>query len=129
MTNRFIRFGERALRSPREALQYQYHMKNGVQVWWNERRKQPLPPLEMRDGYTLHHGSLDEPIELFREIYLDRFYESLDAPRNANVVDIGANIGAVTLFWTHSRPDIHFHAYEPNRNPTARCERTSQRMV
>ena len=114
MTNRFIRFGERALRSSWTALQYQYYMKNGVQVWWNERRNKALPPLELRDGSTLHHGPFDEPVALFREVYVDRFYESLDAPRDAHVVDIGANIGAVTLYWARSRPDIHFHAYEPN---------------
>ena len=30
------------------------------------------------------------------------------------MLDIGANIGAVTLFWVEGRSDLRFHAYEPN---------------
>jgi FkbM family methyltransferase len=83
-------------------------------VWLKAKRKRPIPPLQFRNGFTWHHGVRDEPILLFREIFVDRFYEPLNAPANAHVLDIGANIGAVTLFWAAGRPDLHFHAYEPN---------------
>jgi len=51
---------------------------------------------------------------LFREIFVDRFYENLDAPPNAYILDVGANIGALTLLWATGRPDLRLHAYEPN---------------
>jgi FkbM family methyltransferase len=72
---------------------------------------------------TWYHGPRDEPVLLFEEIYIDRFYEPLEAPKNANVIDIGANIGLVTLFWTDGRTDLRFHAYEPNSEAYATLRR------
>jgi len=69
----------------------------------------------MAEQQTRAHGSLPKvsewhdlaswsarprrAIEFFREIFNDRICETLDAPRNAYVLDIGANIGALTLWW------------------------------
>ena len=90
------------------------HLENGTDVWLKNKRKRSIPPLRFRHGFTWHHGARDEPMLLFDEIFVDRFYEPLGAPANAIVLDVGANIGAVTLFWAAGRPDLRFHAYEPN---------------
>jgi FkbM family methyltransferase len=101
-------------RAARDMMRYQYHLKNGASVWLRKKFQRPLPPFKFRNGYVWHHGPRDQPIMLFQEIFIDRFYEPLEAPPNAIVFDVGANIGAVTLYWAVDRPDIRFHAYEPN---------------
>jgi FkbM family methyltransferase len=83
-------------------------------LWLKDKYQRPFPPLKFRNGFVWHHGPRDQPLLLFREIFIDHFYEPLEAPPNAVVLDIGANIGAVTLYWAVGRPDISFHAYEPN---------------
>src|ERR1035438_3886784 len=108
----FSRVSRRVWREVRYIFLCQYHLKNGASVWLRDKRQKPLPPIRFRSGFTWHHGKLDEPAMLFKELFLDGFYEPLDAPANAVVLDIGANIGAVTMLWAHNRPDIRFHAYE-----------------
>jgi FkbM family methyltransferase len=90
------------------------YLNNGFSIWLRVRFKWPLPPFHFRNGMVWHHGKHDDPILLLREIYIENFYEPLNAPPGATVLDIGANIGAVTMFWARERPDTHFHAYEPN---------------
>lgn len=105
----------RAWRAVKDIARYNRHLTNGTDVWLKRKQKQkPLPPLRFRNGFTWFHGTQDQPILLFREIFIDRFYEPLRALPDAVVLDIGANIGAVTLFWAEGRRDIRFHAYEPN---------------
>jgi FkbM family methyltransferase len=63
-----------------------------------------------------YYGEHDAPFDLFSEVYIARFYEPLaNAPKNAIVLDIGA----ITMFWAAGRPDILFHAYEPNPQSSA----------
>jgi len=93
---------------------FERHLKNGVQFWLCHRFGRPMPSLKFRNGQVWHHGAHDSPFMLFSEIYMDRYYEPLNAPPKALVLDIGANIGAVTMFWALKRPDIFFHVYEPN---------------
>lgn len=93
---------------------YVRYLKNGLSIWYKQRYQKALPPLKFWNGFTWHHGEHDEPVLLFREIFIDRFYDPLDAPAGAVVLDIGANIGAVSMFWAEGRPDIKFHVYEPN---------------
>ena len=58
-----------------------------------------LPPLRLRNGVVLHSGSYDSPVLLLNEVFIDRWYEiGALPPPDANMLDIGANIGAVTLF-------------------------------
>lgn len=93
---------------------YKLSLNDGVSIWLRALFNRPLPPFYLRNGMVWHHGQHDDPVCLFREIYIENFYEPLKAPPGATVLDIGANIGAVTMFWTHERPDLQFHAYEPN---------------
>lgn len=104
---------KRSWRAAKDLARYNRHLTNGTDVWL-KRKQKPLPPLRFRNGFTWFHGTQDQPILLFREIFIDRFYEPLRARPDAVVLDIGANIGAVTLFWAEGRRDIRFHAYEPN---------------
>lgn len=106
--------GMNALRDARDAFRFNRHLKNGLSVWQRDRQKRTVPPLKFRGGMTWHHGERDDPVLLFRELFIDRFYEPLCAPTNAHIVDIGANIGVMTMWWALGRPDLHFHAYEPN---------------
>lgn len=80
----------------------------------------PLPPLRLRNGTVLNHGELDNPLSLLGEVFVNRWYD-LDErpPPDSTMVDIGANIGAVSLFWTAASPSLRIHAYEPN--PSARA--------
>lgn len=62
-----------------------------------------------------HHGPYDQPLLLFRELYIERLLPSVAAaPHAATIIDIGANIGAATLYWAAERPDLVFQCYEPN---------------
>jgi len=102
-------------RTAREGLQYVRHLSNGFDVWIRHRRQQPLPPLQFRNGISWQHGTHDDPIMLFRELYLEEFFAPVGrAPHNAVIFDIGANIGATVLYWAARRPDLTFHAFEPN---------------
>lgn len=105
---------KRAWHAARDLAPYNRHLTNGAVVWLKVKYHKPLPPFKFRNGFTWHHGIRDQPILLFKEIFIKCFYEPLEAPPGAVVLDIGANIGAVTLFWAEGRPDIRFHAYEPN---------------
>jgi FkbM family methyltransferase len=83
---------------------YRHHHDNGR-----------LPPLRLRHGVVLKHGEFDNPVGLFNEIFLDRWYErASEPPPGATMLDIGANIGAVSLFWAARAPTLSIHAYEPN---------------
>jgi FkbM family methyltransferase len=93
---------------------FKRYLKNGTSVWLSDKYKRPIPPLKFRNGITWHHGARDAPIFLFREVFIDCFYEPLNAPTGARILDIGANIGALTLLWAAGRPDLRFNAYEPN---------------
>jgi FkbM family methyltransferase len=81
----------------------------------NRRSKSSLPPLRFRNGFVWNHSAHDDPIEVFREIFVDHFYDPIPVPpAGATVLDLGANIGAVTMYLAAGRPDLTFHAYEPN---------------
>jgi FkbM family methyltransferase len=88
-----------------------------LKIWRSRKQgnKTHLPPLRLRNGVVLKHGAFDNPVGLLEEVFLDRWYEnSASPPRDAIMVDIGANIGAVSLYWTARSPSLHVHAYEPN---------------
>ena len=106
------------IREPLRALYhlalYSRHLANGFEVWRQRNNSVAIPPLRFRSGMIWHHGVNDEPLLIMREIYGQRFYQPLAVPPRATVVDIGANIGAVTLYWANSRSDVRFHCYEPN---------------
>jgi FkbM family methyltransferase len=89
--------------------------KNWDQVWKYRRQKHLLPPLHLRNGFVLNHGKLDSPLLLLDEVYIKRWYEiGARPPLNATMLDIGANIGSVTMFWAAMSPSLRIYAYEPN---------------
>ncbi len=102
------------LRAVYHLMLYSRHMSNGLAVWRRRNRPEAMPPLRFRDGSIWHHGPHDEPLLIMRELYSQGFYPTLGVPEGADIVDIGANIGAVTIRWSRNRPDLRFHAYEPN---------------
>ena len=81
---------------------------------WQSRRGQ-LPSLRLRNGLVLHHGPSDSPIPILKEVFVERWYEiGVYPPARATMLDIGANIGSVSLFWSQKSPTLQIHAYEPN---------------
>jgi FkbM family methyltransferase len=88
-------------------------LENWRAVWRVYRKRQTLPPLRFRRGFTLHHGSGDEPLLLLYEIFVEGCY-ARDQISDGVIVDLGANIGAATLSWTSRSADVTVHAYEPN---------------
>lgn len=98
----------------RTFLRMRRWLQNGGEVWRCYRRGEPLPPFIFRRGFTLHHGSGDDPVDLLHRIFADREYRQF-VPRVTGVlVDIGANIGAALLDWTSLSPSLEVHAYEPD---------------
>jgi FkbM family methyltransferase len=94
---------------------------------WGARRNgggHALPPLRLRNGLVIEHGPLDNPLLLLDEVFVNRWY-GVDAvpPAGAVMVDIGANIGGVSLFWAQSSPGLRIHAYEPNPSAHRMLER------
>src|ERR1700749_386093 len=73
-------------------------LSNWSEGWSAYRASLPPPPLRFRDGLTLHHGRLDNPVSLLREVFGERQYRRhIERPRDGLMIDIGANIGAVTV--------------------------------
>jgi FkbM family methyltransferase len=90
-------------------------LSNWKDVWSAYRAGLPLPPLQFRYGFTLHHGTHDSPIALLHEVFGERHYRRhLHSPVEGVMIDLGANIGAVSLDWARRVRPLRIHAYEPN---------------
>lgn len=90
--------------------------RNWPTVWTCYRRRLPLPPLQFREGFILHHGPWDDPLLLVNDIYAKNTYERhLPSELRGVMIDIGANIGLVTLEFAARWKGLCIHAYEPNR--------------
>ena len=89
------------------------YLGNWREVWAAYRTAQPLPALRFRRGFVLNHGPADDPILLLHTVFARSEYGSL-ARRSQYLVDIGANIGSVTLDRAWSDPRVKVDAYEPN---------------
>ena len=90
-------------------------ISNWPTVWKYQRDKGKLPPIRLRNGVVLNHGKFDSPLLLLDEVFLNRWYQIAERPpANAFMLDVGANIGAVTLFWVNRSPTLQVHCYEPN---------------
>ena len=107
-------YGGRIGRIARNVMRYNSHLKNGLRVYGNLALQGTIPPLAFRNGLTWHHDPRDQPILMLEEVFSQNIYEPLEARAADVVLDVGANMGAVTTFWAMGRPDIQFHAYEPN---------------
>jgi FkbM family methyltransferase len=65
---------------------------------------------------VLKHGEWDDPMLMLQEVFMEGWY-TLDGPSppcDATMVDIGANIGAVSLYWAAPPSSLRVQAYEPN---------------
>ena len=90
-------------------------LANWPAVWMCSHKRAPLPPLRFRNGLIVNHGKYDDPLLLLDEVFVRRLYNfKTDAPPDAIMVDIGANIGTVTQFFAWASPTLRVHAYEPN---------------
>ncbi|HEX5734941.1 MAG TPA: FkbM family methyltransferase [Blastocatellia bacterium] len=88
---------------------------NWKEIWRPYFSNAPLPTLQLRCGLNLHHTIADGPVALVLEIFADECYsQHFDFPREGVVLDIGANIGAFTLYCTKKSDKLFIHAYEPN---------------
>ena len=93
---------------------YARHLANGVEVWRRRNAPATLPPLRFRNGMIWHHGPFDEPLLMLRELYGQRLYDAYRPEPGHRILDIGANMGAVSLMWASATPGVTIHAYEPN---------------
>jgi FkbM family methyltransferase len=91
------------------------HLSNWRVVWSLYRAQRPLPSLRFRSGLTLHHGQHDSPINVLHEIFGERQYtRHINGPLTGLMIDLGANIGAVTMDCALRSGSLRVHAYEPN---------------
>lgn len=97
-------------------------LSNWREVWAAYRATGRVPPLRFRHGFTLDYGEHDDPISLLHETFGERQYaHHIHAP-DSLMIDLGANIGVVTLDWAYRSERLRVHAYEPNP-PTNRVLR------
>jgi len=97
---------------------------NWREVWKYQRQKDRLPPIELRSGEVLHHGPHDSPLLLLDEVWAYRWYEFPHVtPPDALMLDIGANIGSVSLYWSQRVPNLRIHCYEPNPSASVTLKR------
>jgi FkbM family methyltransferase len=90
-------------------------LSNWREVWSAYRAGRTLPPLRFRSGLTLYHGPHDSPVAVLHEVFGERQYaRHLEAPEGGLLIDLGANIGGVTLDWARRARRLRVHAYEPN---------------
>lgn len=91
------------------------HLRNWRDVWSAYRSSRVLPPLAFRSGFVLSHRPEDDPIMLMHEVFGGRHYRRhIPGRADGAIVDIGANIGMVSLDWATRSPGTVLHAYEPN---------------
>jgi FkbM family methyltransferase len=89
-------------------------LQNWRDVWDAYRTQRTLPALQFRRGFTLNHGSVDDPIMLLHTVFARSEYGALTSGRSQYLVDIGANIGSVTLDRASRDPGVKVDCYEPN---------------
>jgi FkbM family methyltransferase len=90
------------------------YLRNWRDVWAAYRVSATLPVLQFRRGFQLHHGPADTPILLLHSVFANAEYRALTTGRTRFLLDIGANIGAVTLDHAWQDEGIRVDAYEPN---------------
>jgi len=90
------------------------YLRNWREVWTAYRASEKLPALHFRRGFQLHHGLGDDPIMLLHTVFAKSEYGGLVRRRSRFLVDIGANIGAVTLDHVWRDDEVRVDAYEPD---------------
>jgi FkbM family methyltransferase len=93
-------------------------MDNWREVWPCYRARgntDGLPTLHFRHGLAIRHRPVDRMHGQFAEVFLFKAYRKfIKEPRHGVMVDIGANIGVVSLDWASRLPHVRIHAYEPH---------------
>lgn len=90
-------------------------LSNWREVWNCYRGGRAVAPLRFRAGFTLHHGLGDDPIMLLHEVFAEGSYRRYLGDEGEGVmIDLGANIGAVTLDMASRASALRVYAYEPN---------------
>lgn len=98
------------------------YLRNWREVWRAYRASATLPALRFRRGFELHHGPGDDPVMLLHTVFAKSEYGSLVRQRSPFLLDIGANIGAVTLDRVWADASVRVDAYEPNPATCATLE-------
>ncbi|HVK12266.1 MAG TPA: FkbM family methyltransferase [Gemmataceae bacterium] len=118
------------MQAGRALLEFARHLKNWPAVWRAYRRGQPIPsPLVLRNGLVVEFGPDDDPVQLFREIFVRACY----TPRwfyrptpGDQVVDLGANIGVFALAVAGIARGLRCHCFEPAAGTRGRLLRNAE---
>jgi hypothetical protein len=93
-------------------------LKNWPELWPGPRRDGIMTDsraLRFRRGLVPRYRPEDVALAQFIEASLHRTYQQfIREPRHGVLVDIGTNVGAVSLDWTSRLPHICVHPYEPH---------------
>jgi FkbM family methyltransferase len=88
---------------------------NWTEVFDNYRTGRDLPQLRFRRGFILYHRPEDQALLQFYEVFRDKSYRRYSAESEyGTVIDIGANIGMVSLEYLTRVREVCVHAYEPH---------------
>lgn len=91
-----------------------FHVRNWAQAY-RARRSQPPPPLWFRNGTKLEGGAGDDPLQCFLTVFQGRYYRRRMTEHDRGIyVDIGANIGLVSIDWATRLQGVSVQAYEPD---------------
>jgi FkbM family methyltransferase len=93
-------------------------LKNWPELWprlLRNRTTAESPALRFRRGLVLRYRPEDLALAQYVEVFLHKIYRQLiHEPRHGAMVDIGANIGAVSLDWASRLSLVRVHSYEPH---------------
>src|SRR6267378_2169653 len=106
----------KASRHVRTAVALMRHVRNWREVClsWSHTRD-PGPPLVFRRGFVIQGGLQERSLQGFDSVFRDHHYSfHLHEPDVGELIDIGANIGALSLDWLSRKPAVKVHAYEPS---------------
>ena len=93
-------------------------LQNWREVWPFLRHhptRTELPSLRFRRGLILRHRPEDVAGGQYYDVFRHKIYRQyISEPRRGAMVDIGANVGMVSLDWATRLPHVRVHAYEPH---------------
>ena len=99
--------------------------RNWRAVWDAYRGRGPVPPFLFRSWLRLDHGTEDDPLPLYVEVFAREDYTGggFYRPRPGDtVIDVGANIGTFAVFLQHRARGVLVHCFEPAVATRARLE-------
>lgn len=73
------------------------------------------PALLFRRRLVIQGGLNEDALQGFDSVFRNRDYRRcIKEPESGELIDLGANIGALSLDWLSRKPEVKVHAYEPN---------------